>query len=188
MFAENVSLSRSSFRLVCCAECDLRSEGRRQTLLFSATMPPDIARLAAGILSDPIRVEATPPATTVAIVEQRVVFVERGDKRDVLCAMLKDPALAQWWKSYGEPKKAEDTAPVAAAGLFGGRMALQLTAAVPATMAVLYLLLILYFKMRGGYKKEVVLAATAPADEYLAAADERWAPTGSEAVQRNKKS
>ena len=71
------------------------AKGRRQTLLFSATMPPDIARLAAGILRDPIRVEATPPATTVAIVEQRVVFVERGDKRDVLCAMLKDPALAR---------------------------------------------------------------------------------------------
>jgi ATP-dependent RNA helicase RhlE len=66
---------------------------RRQTLLFSATMPPDIARLAAGILRDPVRVEATPPATTVALVEQRVVFVERGDKRDVLSAMLKDPAL-----------------------------------------------------------------------------------------------
>jgi len=71
------------------------AKGRRQTLLFSATMPPDIARLAAGILRDPIRVEATPPATTVAIVEQRVVFVERGDKRDVLCAMLRDPALAR---------------------------------------------------------------------------------------------
>jgi ATP-dependent RNA helicase RhlE len=71
------------------------AKGRRQTLLFSATMPPDIARLAAGILRDPVRVEATPPATTVAIVEQRVVFVERGDKRDVLCAMLRDPALAR---------------------------------------------------------------------------------------------
>jgi ATP-dependent RNA helicase RhlE len=71
------------------------AKNRRQTLLFSATMPPDIARLAHGILHDPVRVEATPPATTVAIVEQRVVFVERGDKRDVLCAMLKDPALAR---------------------------------------------------------------------------------------------
>jgi len=71
------------------------AKGRRQTLLFSATMPPDIARLAAGILTDPVRVEATPPATTVALVEQRVVFVERGDKRELLCAMLKDPALAR---------------------------------------------------------------------------------------------
>jgi ATP-dependent RNA helicase RhlE len=71
------------------------AKNRRQTLLFSATMPPDIARLAAGILRDPVRVEATPPATTVEIIEQRVVFVERGDKRDVLCAMLKDPAMAR---------------------------------------------------------------------------------------------
>src|SRR5271170_3885818 len=71
------------------------AKGRRQTLLFSATMPPDIARLAAGILRDPVRVEATPPATTVALVQQRVVLVERGDKREVLCAMLKDPALAR---------------------------------------------------------------------------------------------
>ncbi len=39
------------------------------------------------------------------------------------------------------------------ADLFGGRMALRMTAAVPATMAVLYLLLILYFKARGGYKQ-----------------------------------
>ncbi len=67
----------------------------RQTLLFSATMPADVARLAAGILRDPLRVEATPPATTVELIQQRVVFIERGDKRDVLCAMLKDPALAR---------------------------------------------------------------------------------------------
>jgi len=68
---------------------------RRQTLLFSATMPPDIARLAAGILRDPVRVEVTPPATTVERTRQGVVFVERGDKRDLLCAVLTDPALAR---------------------------------------------------------------------------------------------
>jgi hypothetical protein len=39
------------------------------------------------------------------------------------------------------------------ADLHGGRMALQVTAAIPATMAVLYLLLILYFKAKGGYKQ-----------------------------------
>jgi ATP-dependent RNA helicase RhlE len=71
------------------------AKGRRQTLLFSATMPPAIARLAAGILHEPVRIEVTPPATTVALVEQRVIFVERGDKRDLLCAMLRDPALAR---------------------------------------------------------------------------------------------
>ena len=68
---------------------------QRQTLLFSATMPSAIARLAAGILRDPIRVEVTPPSTTVELIEQRVAFVERAGKRDMLCTMLRDAALAR---------------------------------------------------------------------------------------------
>jgi ATP-dependent RNA helicase RhlE len=68
---------------------------QRQTLLFSATMPADVARLAAGILREPVRVEVTPPATTVEMIDQRVVFVGRADKRDMLCSMLGDPALAR---------------------------------------------------------------------------------------------
>ncbi len=68
---------------------------QRQTLLFSATMPSAIARLAAGILRDPVRVEVTPPSTTVELIEQRVAFVERAGKREMLCAMLRDRALAR---------------------------------------------------------------------------------------------
>jgi ATP-dependent RNA helicase RhlE len=68
---------------------------QRQTLLFSATMPTAIARLAAGILRDPVRVEVTPPSTTVELIEQRVAFVERAGKRELLCAMLRDAALAR---------------------------------------------------------------------------------------------
>jgi ATP-dependent RNA helicase RhlE len=68
---------------------------QRQTLLFSATMPADIARLAAGILRDPARVEVTPAASTVERTEQRVMFVERADKRALLCAMLEDWRLAR---------------------------------------------------------------------------------------------
>ncbi len=59
--------------------------------------------------------------------------------------------LAQWWegaKAYAEV----DKAPVQEAGIFGSKMALKLTAYVPAAMAVCYLLLILYFKSIGGYK------------------------------------
>ena len=67
----------------------------RQTLLFSATMPPDIAQLAAAILDAPVRVEVTPPASTVELTEQAVMFVERADKRALLCTMLRDPALAR---------------------------------------------------------------------------------------------
>ena len=68
---------------------------QRQTLLFSATMPTAIARLAAGILRDPVRVEVTPPSTTVELIEQRVAFVERAGKREMLCATLRDAALAR---------------------------------------------------------------------------------------------
>lgn len=60
-------------------------------------------------------------------------------------------ALVAWWESTKSLTQT-DSAPVKAATLEGGRMALKLTAAVPATMAVLYLLLILYFKASGGYK------------------------------------
>jgi ATP-dependent RNA helicase RhlE len=68
---------------------------RRQTLLFSATMPSDIGRLAGEILSDPIRVEVTPSATTVERVEQRVYFVDASQKRALLAEILKDPGLAR---------------------------------------------------------------------------------------------
>ncbi|MGH7046453.1 MAG: DEAD/DEAH box helicase [Stellaceae bacterium] len=68
---------------------------RRQTLLFSATMPADIARLAAAILDAPMRVEVTPAATTVEKTDQLVMFVERADKRALLCEILRDPALAR---------------------------------------------------------------------------------------------
>jgi ATP-dependent RNA helicase RhlE len=68
---------------------------RRQTLLFSATMPPDIAKLAAAILDAPVRVEVTPAASTVERTEQLVMFVERADKRALLCAILRDPRLAR---------------------------------------------------------------------------------------------
>ena len=68
---------------------------RRQTQLFSATMPSDISRLAGEILHDPIRVEVTPSATTVEQVQQRVYFVDASQKRTLLAEVLKDPALAR---------------------------------------------------------------------------------------------
>ena len=66
---------------------------RRQTLLFSATMPSEIARLADSILTDPIKVAVAPVASTVEQVEQRVMFVERADKRPLLGQVLQDPAV-----------------------------------------------------------------------------------------------
>ena len=68
---------------------------RRQSQLFSATMPGDVARLAGEILTDPVRVEVTPSATTVEQVAQHVFFVDAADKRALLAEVLKDPALAR---------------------------------------------------------------------------------------------
>ncbi|MBL8818218.1 MAG: MFS transporter [Planctomyces sp.] len=59
--------------------------------------------------------------------------------------------LATWWTEASKTAEA-DKKLVDEAGLFGGRQALKLTSFVPLAMAVLYLLLILYFKARGGYK------------------------------------
>ncbi|HEY8696648.1 MAG TPA: DEAD/DEAH box helicase [Rhizomicrobium sp.] len=68
---------------------------KRQSQLFSATMPGDIARLANEMLHQPVRVEVTPQAVTVDLVEQRVFFVESANKRALLTDLLKDPALAR---------------------------------------------------------------------------------------------
>ena len=63
---------------------------RRQTLLFSATMPDDIAALSRRILRDPVRVAVTPVASTVDRVRQRLLLVERGDKQALLTDVLQD--------------------------------------------------------------------------------------------------
>ncbi|MEO5373420.1 MAG: DEAD/DEAH box helicase [Alphaproteobacteria bacterium] len=68
---------------------------RRQTLLFSATMPAAVASLAEGILKDHERIEATPAATTVERIDQRVMFVTRDDKRRLLVDLLKSDAVTR---------------------------------------------------------------------------------------------
>jgi ATP-dependent RNA helicase RhlE len=63
---------------------------RRQTLLFSATMPQDIQDLADRILVEPVHVAVTPQATTVERIEQSVYFVDKGNKRALLEHLLED--------------------------------------------------------------------------------------------------
>jgi ATP-dependent RNA helicase RhlE len=60
----------------------------RQTALFSATMPSSVTKLANDLLTDPIRVEAAPAATTVERVDQRVLFVPKDKKRSLLTELL----------------------------------------------------------------------------------------------------
>ena len=61
---------------------------KRQSLFFSATMPPAISSLAHSLLTDPVQVSVTPPATTVDAIEQRVMFVPRADKQALLHNVL----------------------------------------------------------------------------------------------------
>jgi ATP-dependent RNA helicase RhlE len=61
----------------------------RQTLLFSATMPSDIAELARHMLKDPAKVSVTPAATTVERIAQRIVHVDRGSKPQMLSELLR---------------------------------------------------------------------------------------------------
>jgi ATP-dependent RNA helicase RhlE len=65
----------------------------RQTLLFSATMPPEIRALAARFMRDPAEVAVTPVASTVETIDQMVYFVEKDDKRNLLAWVLEDPRI-----------------------------------------------------------------------------------------------
>lgn len=66
---------------------------QRQSLFFSATMPPEIAKLANSILHDPTRVEVTPASSTVDKIEQSLYHVDKKDKAKLLIDLLKDPKL-----------------------------------------------------------------------------------------------
>lgn len=63
---------------------------RRQTLLFSATMPPDIRNLAKDIQHNPKEVAVAPESTPVELIEQRVFFVEKSNKRKLLTHLLEE--------------------------------------------------------------------------------------------------
>src|SRR3546814_220411 len=68
---------------------------RRHSLLFSATMPTEVAKLAAELLHNPLRVEVTPQKITVERIEQSVYHVSMTEKRDLLEKLLNDPALSR---------------------------------------------------------------------------------------------
>jgi ATP-dependent RNA helicase RhlE len=65
----------------------------RQSLFFSATMPPVISKLADTILRNPAKVEVTPPSSTADTVVQSVYFVDKNNKGKLLEMLLQDPAI-----------------------------------------------------------------------------------------------
>lgn len=66
----------------------------RQTALFSATMPSEIASLAQSLLRDPVHVEVAKQGTTATEINQKLHAVSRRDKKDVLNKLLTNPALS----------------------------------------------------------------------------------------------
>lgn len=66
---------------------------KRQTLFFSATMPPEISRLSGSILTNPVKVEVTPVSSTAENVDQSIYLVEKNDKRQLLIHLLQDNTI-----------------------------------------------------------------------------------------------
>jgi ATP-dependent RNA helicase RhlE len=65
----------------------------RQTMLFSATMPAEIASLASSILIDPVRIAVVPVETTLDAIEQHLYFVAKKHKTPLLCHLLEDSTI-----------------------------------------------------------------------------------------------
>ncbi|MHC4833566.1 MAG: DEAD/DEAH box helicase [Planctomycetota bacterium] len=111
---------------------------RRQTLLFSATMPTEIESLAAQLLHDPVRVEVTPVATTVDRIAQRVYGVTKRHKTTLLLQLFEqepvDLALVFTRTKHGADKVVRHlrAAGVSAGAIHGNRSQNQRTQALDA--------------------------------------------------------
>ena len=93
---------------------------RRQSLLFSATMPSEVEMLTREFLRDPVRVEVAPQATVVPKIEQSVELVATAEKRARLLALLGDPEVA-----------APSSSPAPSAGRTGWRRTCRRTGSTP---------------------------------------------------------
>lgn len=89
-----------------------RIPAKRQTIFFSATMPPEIAKLADTILTNPVRVEVTPVSSTANTVRQEIYFVDKGNKRHLLLHLLNNTdintALVFTRTKHGADRVAKD--------------------------------------------------------------------------------
>jgi len=63
---------------------------KRQTMLFSATMPSEIAKFADAVLKIPVKIEITPLFSPIDIIEQQVYYVDKENKINLLISLLKD--------------------------------------------------------------------------------------------------
>ena len=85
---------------------------KKQTLFFSATMPPEITRLVNSLLHDPARVAVDPISSPVEVIRQSVYLVDRGNKTRLLAKLMEDmqvrSALVFTRTKHGANKVARD--------------------------------------------------------------------------------
>ena len=93
-------------------------------------------------------------------------IVNYTSKGGVLSNNVQLYELKKWWDEEGQPHMQHDADVIEPARLYGGKQALAWTAAVPAALAVGYLLLLLYFRAVGGYKAEVLAGHKAVDEEF----------------------
>lgn len=100
---------------------------KRQTLFFSATMPAEIQNLADMLLKNPVKVEVTPPSSTVDKIQQRIYFTNKPDKRKLLLHLLEangiSNALVFTRTKHGADKVARflDKAKIRSAAIHGNK-------------------------------------------------------------------
>ncbi|WP_426450350.1 DEAD/DEAH box helicase [Paenibacillus sp. S-38] len=67
---------------------------KRQTLFFSATMPPEITSLVDSLLKNPVKIEITPVSSTAERIKQMVYYVDKPNKLQLLIDLLQDKSIA----------------------------------------------------------------------------------------------
>ena len=100
---------------------------KRQTLLFSATMPPEVEKLALDLLTDPENVKVDPVTSTVDAIDQCLYYVDKGNKKHLLAHLLRsedlENALVFSRTRYGVDRIVRDLkkAGIDAAGIHGDK-------------------------------------------------------------------
>ena len=100
---------------------------QKQTLFFSATMPPEVRGLVDGLLVNPVKVAVNPVSSPVEIIEQKLYFVDRGNKTKLLAHLIREldvkNALVFTRTKHGANKVARDLAKagITAAAIHGNK-------------------------------------------------------------------
>ena len=100
---------------------------QKQTLFFSATMPPEVRGLVDGLLVNPVKVAVNPVSSPVEIIEQKLYYVDRGNKTKLLAHLIREldvkNALVFTRTKHGANKVAGDLAKagISAAAIHGNK-------------------------------------------------------------------